>query len=77
MKQDYSNPVHQVYKQFVKAFFLGTQSLNIIFYSGHSETLAEDLHSWAPDWRRVERMYVLVGLCHDGRLKAFHSKALQ
>lgn len=52
---NYEQPVTEVLKHFAKSFIVGTQSLNILCHSHHSDT-QDDLPSWVLDWRRKQRL---------------------
>ena len=52
---NYEQPATETFKQFAKAFIVGTRSLNILCYSHHSDS-QNDLPSWVFDWRRESRL---------------------
>ena len=48
--------VQQVYMQMVRAYVKGTQNLDVICLSHHTDEQDPALPSWTPDWRRFDRV---------------------
>ena len=77
-KTNYDQQVQQVYKQFAKAYVLGTKSLNILSLSHHTDT-QHDLPSWVLDWRREQRIsgvHDIAGAVGTNSHRNWHSSAL-
>jgi hypothetical protein len=74
----YDWPVQEVFKQFARAYILGTNSLNILCFSHHSDT-QWDLPSWVLDWRRDVRLatvHDIAGVVGTRSQRAWHATAL-
>ena len=52
--------VQQVYMQMVRAYVQGTQNLDVICLSLHTDKQDPALPSWTPDWRRNKRMLPFI-----------------
>jgi hypothetical protein len=76
---DYSQQVQNVFKQGVRAYVLGTMSLNILCFSTHTDTQRDDLPSWTLDWRRERRMHSvhdIASIIGTVSQRSWHSSAL-
>ena len=75
---NYKLGVERVYIKLVEAYVYGTQSLDIMCFSDHTDTQNPNLPSWTPDWTWIERFIPLqCVITKEPSIYNWHSKSIQ